>query len=69
MRFIAAIRADPALMREVTSLEQCSRLGASMGYTFSVAELRDAHGKEWGMRRFHFARQVAPMRLARRSPT
>jgi hypothetical protein len=56
-------------MREVTNLEQCSILGASMGYTFSVVELRDAHGKEWGMRRFHFARQVAPTRLARRGPT
>jgi len=58
MRFIVTVRADPALMRDITSLDQCSMLGASMGLEFSVAELRDAHGKEWGMRRFHFAKQV-----------
>jgi len=26
---------------------------------FSVVELRDAHGKEWGMRHFHFAKRIA----------
>jgi hypothetical protein len=59
MRFVAAVRTNPAILRDITSLEQCRVLGAKMGLDFSVVELRDAHGKEWGMRHFHFAKRIA----------
>ena len=59
MRFVAAVRADANLLQGITSLDQCCVLGAKMGMDFSIAELRDAHGKEWGMRRFHFTKQPA----------
>jgi hypothetical protein len=59
MRFIARVRNDENLQTELRELgidpdlSEVAALGARLGLTFSIAELRSAYGYEWTMRSIH----------------
>ena len=59
LRFIAQTRTDDELRQAVASLpadaslELCVQLGAARDLVFSCDELRNAHARDWTMRRFH----------------
>jgi hypothetical protein len=59
LRFVAEVRKGGELRNAIerfgddATLEAFVDLGAERGWTFTVEELRDAHGRDWAMRWFH----------------
>jgi hypothetical protein len=59
LRFVAEARKGGELKDAIerlgddATLEALVDLGAERRWTFTVQELRDAHGRDWAMRWFH----------------
>ncbi len=56
LRFVRALRDDPALRARVEELgddamlDQVAAVAAGAGYACSADDLRAAHGRDWGLR-------------------
>jgi len=66
IRFIARLRADEALRKELApsgelpGLAGLVGLGGKIGLAFAVEELRAAHKYDWGMRDISYDNWVPP---------
>jgi hypothetical protein len=62
LSFVAEVRGGGELRDAIdrlgddATLEALVDLGAERRWTFTVDELRDAHGRDWAMRWFHASR-------------
>jgi predicted ribosomally synthesized peptide with nif11-like leader len=66
LRFIAEVRSDPNLVRDVqdlgpgATLDRLVALGKARGFSFTAEELREAHKHDWTLRRARYSEAKTP---------